>query len=130
MTPTERKAPSAAAAPQPATAATAQPQKPGLHSVSQAQQEGDVAPKNHVEAEADVEVDSQAKANAEPERKLSVAEVVSSVFAAGLGVQSSKNRQRDFEKGRAGSFIVAGIIFTALFIGAVYTVVSVVLAGR
>lgn len=56
--------------------------------------------------------------------------VVRSVLAAGLGVQSSQNRERDFKEGRAGTFIVAGLVFTALFIGVVYTVVSMVLAGR
>ena len=54
-------------------------------------------------------------------------QVVSSVFAAGLGVQSSRNRERDFKQGRAGVFIAAGIIFTLLFIGGVFTVVQVVL---
>ncbi|WP_439107565.1 DUF2970 domain-containing protein [Congregibacter sp.] len=57
-------------------------------------------------------------------------QVISSVFAAGLGVQSSKNRERDFKQGRAGTFIFAGLVFTALFIGAVYTVVSMVLSSR
>ena len=60
---------------------------------------------------------------------LGALQVVSSVFAAGLGVQSSRNRERDFRQGRAGTFIAAGIIFTALFIGAVLTVVKLVLAG-
>jgi hypothetical protein len=60
---------------------------------------------------------------------LGAMQVVSSVFAAGLGVQSSRNRERDFRQGSAGTFIVAGIIFTALFIGAVLTVVKLVLAG-
>jgi len=55
--------------------------------------------------------------------------VVSSVFAAGLGVQSSKNRERDFKQGRIGVFIAAGIIFTGLFITAVITVVQLVLEG-
>ena len=54
-------------------------------------------------------------------------QVVSSIFAAGLGVQSSRNRERDFKQGRAGVFIAAGIIFTLLFIGVVFTVVQVVL---
>jgi hypothetical protein len=65
----------------------------------------------------------------EDTRGLGAMQVVSSVFAAGLGVQSSRNRERDFREGRAGTFIVAGIIFTALFIGAVLTVVKLVLAG-
>ncbi|WP_439102381.1 DUF2970 domain-containing protein [Congregibacter sp.] len=57
-------------------------------------------------------------------------QVLSSVLAAGLGVQSSKNRERDFKQGRAGTFIVAGLLFTALFIGTVYTIVTVVLSSR
>lgn len=61
---------------------------------------------------------------------LNLFQVVGSVFAAGLGVQSSKNRERDFQKGRPLTFIVAGLLFTALFIGTVYTVVSVVLSNR
>ena len=62
--------------------------------------------------------------------KLNLLQVLGSVLAAGLGVQSSKNRERDFKQGRAGTFILAGLIFTALFIGSVYTVVSIVLSNR
>ncbi len=65
-----------------------------------------------------------------PKRKLNPFQVIGSVFAAGLGVQSSKNRERDFNQGRIGTFIVAGLLFTALFVGTVYGVVSLVLAGR
>jgi hypothetical protein len=54
-------------------------------------------------------------------------QVVASVFAAGLGIQSSRNRERDFKQGRAGVFIVAGIVFTLIFIGTVYAVVQLVL---
>jgi len=59
--------------------------------------------------------------------KLKPMQVVSSVFAAGLGVQSSKNRERDFRQGSFGVFIAAGIIFTLLFIGAVVGIVQMVL---
>ena len=58
--------------------------------------------------------------------KLKPMQVVSSVFAAGLGVQSSKNRERDFKQGSFGVFIAAGIIFTLLFIGAVVGIVQMV----
>lgn len=64
------------------------------------------------------------------ESRLNPFQVVVSVLAAGLGVQSSKNRERDFNQGRAGTFIAAGLIFTLLFIATVYTVVQVVLSGR
>lgn len=55
--------------------------------------------------------------------------VISSVFAAGLGVQSSRNRERDFKQGKAGVFIAAGLTFTLLFIAAVVIVVQLVLKG-
>lgn len=61
------------------------------------------------------------------QNRLNPLQVVSSVLAASLGVQSSKNRERDFKQGRAGVFIAAGIIFTLLFIGTVLTVVQLVL---
>jgi len=59
--------------------------------------------------------------------KLSAWQVVSSVFAAGFGVQSSRNRERDFKQGRLGIFVAAGITFTLLFIGTVFLVVQMVL---
>lgn len=54
-------------------------------------------------------------------------QVVGSVFAAGLGVQSSKNRERDFKQGRFGVFLAAGFLFTLVFIASVYGVVQLVL---
>ena len=60
-------------------------------------------------------------------KDLNPMQVVSSVLAAGLGVQSSKNRERDFKQGKVGVFIAAGIIFTLFFIGLVFTIVQVVL---
>ncbi len=64
---------------------------------------------------------------AERKSALNPFQVISSVFAAGLGVQSSRNREREFKQGRAGVFIAAGIVFTLLFIGGVFTVVQLVL---
>ena len=52
--------------------------------------------------------------------------VVQSTFAAAIGVQSKKNRERDFEEGNAGTFIVAGILFTVLFVATIVVVVSAV----
>ena len=54
-------------------------------------------------------------------------QVISSIFAAGLGVQSSKNRERDFKQGSFKVFVITGVIFTMLFIGALFAVVKVVL---
>jgi hypothetical protein len=61
--------------------------------------------------------------------KLNPLQVAASVFAAGLGVQSSKNRERDFKQGRIGVFIAAGVVFTLLFVGTVFTIVQLVLKG-
>ncbi|MDG1034358.1 MAG: DUF2970 domain-containing protein [Luminiphilus sp.] len=52
--------------------------------------------------------------------------VVQSTLAAAIGVQSKKNRERDFEEGNAGTFIVAGILFTVLFVATIVVVVSAV----
>ena len=52
--------------------------------------------------------------------------VVKSTLAAAIGVQSKKNRERDFEEGNAGTFIVAGILFTVLFVATIVVVVSAV----
>lgn len=62
-----------------------------------------------------------------PRESLNPLQVIASVFAAGLGVQSSKNRERDFKQGRIGVFVVAGLTFTGLFIAVVFTVVQLVL---
>jgi len=61
--------------------------------------------------------------------KLNPLQVVGSVLAAGLGVQSSKNRERDFKQGRPVMFIAAGIIFTLLFIATVVFVVQMVVTS-
>ena len=53
--------------------------------------------------------------------------VVQSVLAAGLGVQSSKNRARDFKQGRAVHFIVGGVIGTVLFVIAIVVFVKVII---
>lgn len=71
--------------------------------------------------------ESNDESSEEPRRRLKPRHIISSVFAAGLGVQSSKNRERDFKEGSAGMFIIAGLVFTAVFIGGVYLLVQIVL---
>jgi hypothetical protein len=53
--------------------------------------------------------------------------IVGSVLASFYGVQSSKNRKRDFESGKATHFIAAGIIMTAVCCFILYSVVSMVM---
>ncbi|MBT5155573.1 MAG: DUF2970 domain-containing protein [Gammaproteobacteria bacterium] len=54
-------------------------------------------------------------------------EVVMSVLAAALGVQNSKNRERDFTRGNPLVFIAAGLIFTILFVLTLIGVVNLIL---
>lgn len=70
--------------------------------------------------------------NNKPEHKPGLLAIVGSVLAAGFGVQSSKNQERDFAQGKARNFIIGGVLFTALFVVTVYLVVTTVLeqAGR
>jgi hypothetical protein len=62
-----------------------------------------------------------------PGGRLSILQVAQSVLAATIGVQSNRNRERDFHRGSAKAFIIAGLIGTLLFILTVYTVVKLVL---
>jgi hypothetical protein len=58
--------------------------------------------------------------------KPNLLEVLLSVFAAALGVQNSKNRERDFTHGSPIVFIVAGLIFTIIFVVTIVTIVHLV----
>lgn len=57
-------------------------------------------------------------------KPLSFWEVVGSTFAAALGVQTYKNRQRDFTRGNILAFIFSGVLFTFGFVFAVVAVVN------
>lgn len=50
-----------------------------------------------------------------------------SVGAAFFGVQSNKNRDRDFSQGKLSHFIIAAVIGVAIFIGVLIAAVSLVL---
>lgn len=63
-------------------------------------------------------------------KKPNLLSVVKSILAAGIGVQTEKNRQHDFENGNPLAFIIGGIIFTLLFIATVATVVGLVLSSN
>ncbi|MEQ8660493.1 MAG: DUF2970 domain-containing protein [Gammaproteobacteria bacterium] len=60
-------------------------------------------------------------------RPLSLRELASSGLAAAIGVQSNRNRERDFRRGSARQYVALGLIGTLLFILAVYLAVKVVL---
>jgi hypothetical protein len=62
-------------------------------------------------------------------QKPSLISVVKSILAAGIGVQSDKNRTRDFEQGNPLTFIIGGIVFTLVFIATIATIIGVVLSN-
>jgi len=58
--------------------------------------------------------------------KPTITQVIKSVLAAFIGVQSEANRKKDFESGSLSTYVIAGIIFTVLFIVAIIFLVSTI----
>lgn len=58
----------------------------------------------------------------------SLLQLIGSVLAAFLGVQSDKNRRRDFQTGDPKSYIIIGIVTTLLLIAGLIAIVNWVLA--
>lgn len=59
--------------------------------------------------------------------KPTLIEIIKSVFSAAIGVQSDENRKKDFEQGSLATYVIAGLIFTVLFVGFIIFVVSTIL---
>jgi len=58
---------------------------------------------------------------------IGIMQVVKSVLSGMFGVQSSKNRERDFTKGKPIHYVVVGLVFTLLFILTLVGVVKLAL---
>ncbi|MCR9260103.1 MAG: DUF2970 domain-containing protein [Pseudomonadaceae bacterium] len=71
--------------------------------------------------------DSDASSSEQDDGSLTFWQVLGSTLAAAFGVQSSKNRKRDFSKGKPSQFIFMGIGFTVVFVLIMIGVVSLVL---
>ncbi|WP_414704481.1 DUF2970 domain-containing protein [Pseudomonas sp. UBA4034] len=54
-------------------------------------------------------------------------QMLHSVVAAAFGVQSGKNRARDFTHGKPSHFVVLGILFTLVFALTLFGIVKLVL---
>lgn len=50
--------------------------------------------------------------------------VVQSVLAAGIGIQSKANKERDFKHGKAIHFVIGGLIGTLCFVVLIWLVVQ------
>ena len=58
--------------------------------------------------------------------KPTITQIFKSVLAAFIGVQSEDNRKKDFEHGSLSSYVIAGFIFTVLFVVAIIFLVSAI----
>lgn len=65
-----------------------------------------------------------------PDNNSSIKETFKSVAAAFFGVQSNKNREKDFSQGKLSHFIIVGIISVVLFIAVLILIVSLVLPAN
>lgn len=60
-------------------------------------------------------------------KPLSFGQMLQSILAAAFGVQSGKHRVRDFSRGKPSHFVILGVLFTALFVLVIFSVVKLVL---
>lgn len=54
-------------------------------------------------------------------------QVLHSVMAAAFGVQSGKNRARDFTHGKPSQFLILGLLFTLCFALTLFGIVKLIL---
>ena len=59
--------------------------------------------------------------------KSNIMQLIKSVLSAAIGVQSDENRRKEFEQGSLSSYVIAGVIFTVLFVGGLILLVSMIL---
>ena len=59
--------------------------------------------------------------------KLSLIKIILSILSSFIGIQSDKNRNRDFNSNKPFHFIITGIILTFIFIFALYYLVNIVI---
>lgn len=70
---------------------------------------------------------SETKENT-PKAKVGLLSLILTVMAAAIGVQTKKNLEKDFSQSSPVPYIIAGVIFTILFMCSVIFVVSLVLS--
>lgn len=63
----------------------------------------------------------------DPPQHNTLMQTVGSVLAAFFGVQSSRNRHRDFTRGKAGHFIIIGGLMTVLFVVSLVVLVNLLI---
>lgn len=66
--------------------------------------------------------------NDEDKKEPSLLDVIRSVLWAFLGVQKSKNHERDFTYGKPSQYIIVGLVGVIIFITVLVTIVKLVLS--
>lgn len=69
----------------------------------------------------------QGKNDGDDDKPLTLWEMLQSILAAAIGVQSGKNRSRDFSRGKPSHFIILGVAFTLVFVLVIIAAVKLVL---
>jgi hypothetical protein len=59
----------------------------------------------------------------------SMKDTFKSVAAAFFGVQSNKNREKDFSQGKVSHFIIVGVISVIIFIAILLAIVNLVISA-
>lgn len=59
-----------------------------------------------------------------------ILKIMQSILAGAFGVQSDRRRQEDFSSHSPWPYIIAGILFTAVFVATLVLVVQAVLASQ
>jgi len=54
-------------------------------------------------------------------------QVIKSVFASFIGIQTEANRKNDFENNSPAAYIIAGLIMTVLFVLTIIIVVTLII---
>lgn len=110
-----------------------EPQEPDARDGAREPQAGRPADPSGSEAEDEMQGERQEQAqrdvgpDGEAQPQIGFWTIVMSTMSAALGVQSRANKERDFRSGRVAPFIVAGILFTVLFVLTIVAVVSLVI---
>jgi|SaaInl5LU_22_DNA_1037371.scaffolds.fasta_scaffold24335_4 hypothetical protein len=81
------------------------------------------------EQKADVRPEQRNEIESEKPSSSNFWRIFQSTMAAAFGVQSNKNRKKDFENGNIWVFVAAGIIFTLIFILTITTLVRIALSA-
>jgi hypothetical protein len=64
------------------------------------------------------------------EKPLTFFELMNSVFAAFIGIQSQENRERDFKKMKPRHVIIAGLLLMVVFFTTVIVITRTILAAH